>query len=317
MDVPTISMNTTKFLLDSGDPEEYKELNKIAKEAGSAIWGSTTNPSLIAKKLAAEGKKLTRDEAFALQKQIVLDILELVPGAVSAEVYADKETTADEMIAQGREIATWHQRVVVKLPTTLEAFKARTALRLEGIQTNNTLVFSQQQIFAICLHEQIIQKTNGPTNDMFAPFISPFVGRLDDIGLNGMHLVEHGMQIKNSFSSGTTQSALSMWMLSASIRSLEHMKRTIAAKSELITAPLKTYKEWYSLPVNERESLSATPNETLTPIDFWQAPDELKTIDTIDAFMEAIETKKLDISHELTDKGIDRFAADWQAILAS
>lgn len=316
MDVPTISMRTTKFLLDSGDPEEYKELNTIANAAGNEIWGSTTNPSLIAKKLAAEGKKLTREEAFALQKDIVMAIVDLVPGAVSAEVYADKDTSAEEMIAQGKDIATWHKRVVVKLPTTIEGFKARTGLRMEGIQTNNTLVFSQEQIFAICLHEQIIQKTNGPTNDMFAPFISPFIGRLDDIGLNGMHLVENGMQIKNGFGSGGTQSPLSIWMLAASVRSIEHMKRSIAAKSELITAPLKTYKEWFALPTKERDSLSEAPNTDLKPIDFWQAPETLKHIETIDAFIQAIASKQLDTTHELTDKGIDRFAADWQGILA-
>lgn len=115
-------MTATKFLLDSGDPDEYREIAKLAKDHGSELWGSTTNPTLIAKTIL--NKKFTQDEAFQLQKEIVLEIVRLLPGAVSAEVYADESTTADEMIAQGREIATWHQRVVVKLPTTLEGFKA-------------------------------------------------------------------------------------------------------------------------------------------------------------------------------------------------
>lgn len=307
----------TKFLLDSGDPEEYKTLSTIAQAAGSEVWGSTTNPSLIAKKLAAEGKKLTTQEAFQLQKQIVMNIIDIVPGAVSAEVYADQTTTAADMITQGEEIATWHKRVVVKLPTTIEGFKARTGLRKQGIMTNNTLVFSQEQIFAICLHEQLIQKEYGPTNDMYPPFISPFVGRLDDIGQNGMHLVENGMRIKNEFTTSLPSSVLSVWMLEASVRTLEHLKRGIAARSELITAPLKLYQEWFALPQAEREALSATPNTTLETIPYWQASEDLKAIDSLDAFDAAIASGKLNIHHELTDKGIDRFVADWQAILAS
>src|SRR6266700_1817633 len=97
----------TKFLLDSGDPNEYREIAALAKEKGSELWGSTTNPSLIAKKLA--GKKLTPIDAFKLQKELVEEILTIVPGAVSAEVYADAETSVDQMIEQGRDIATWHE----------------------------------------------------------------------------------------------------------------------------------------------------------------------------------------------------------------
>ena len=144
----------TKFILDSGNPQEYREISHLAEQHGGMIWGSTTNPTLVAKQLS--GKKLTIEQAFGLQKELVLEILEIVPGAVSAEVYANAETKAEEMIEQGRDIASWHERVVVKLPTTLEGFKARTALREEDILTNNTLVFSQQQIFAICLHEKIV-----------------------------------------------------------------------------------------------------------------------------------------------------------------
>src|ERR1700719_1712375 len=114
----------TKFLLDSGDPDEYKEITSLAKEKGYELWGATTNPTLIAKKLA--GQKITSEEAFALQKKIVFEILDIVPGAVSAEVYADDKTTAEQMVEQGRDIAKWHERIFVKLPTTIEGFKART-----------------------------------------------------------------------------------------------------------------------------------------------------------------------------------------------
>lgn len=300
-----------KWLLDSGDPDEYREIAKIAKAKGEELWGSTTNPSLIAKKLA--GKKISQKEAFALQKEIVMEILSIVPGAVSAEVYADEKTTAQEMIEQGREITTWHKRVIVKLPTTIEGIKARTALRKEKIPVNNTLVFSQQQIFAICLHEQIVQKIYGPIDDLFPPFISPFVGRLDDIGEDGMQLVEHGMKIKKLFSTSLPASTLAIWMLEASVRSIAHIRQGLVAHTELLTAPASLYKEWFVK--DEKEQGKATNHSNLQAIPYWSPSQELMEIDTIDTYMDALKTKKIDITHPLTDKGLVRFAKDWKAII--
>lgn len=305
----------TKFVLDSGDPDEYKKIAKLAKDAGSELWGATTNPSLIAKKLT--GKKLTQQEAFALQKELVLAITKIVPGAVSAEVYADTHSTAEDMIGQGRDIATWHTRVVVKLPTTIEGFKARTTLRKEHIPVNNTLVFSQEQIFAICLHERISQEQFGPTDNLWPPFISPFVGRLDDKIEDGMSLVEHGMILKKLFSLSLPKSQIAIWMLAASIRRVEHLKRSITLHSELITAPAKMYEEWFALSEEQKESLDENAYaKTLTAPAYWNPPKELMEIDTFEAFDNAISSKKLSINHRLTDSGIERFTADWQAILA-
>ncbi|MBI1982344.1 MAG: hypothetical protein HYS68_02060, partial [Candidatus Levybacteria bacterium] len=223
------------FLLDSGDPLEFSEIAELFKQNSTSLWGATTNPSLIAKSASwrIANKKVTQEEAFDLQKEIVLEIAKIVPGAVSAEVYADKNTKAHEMIEQGKEIKKWSEKIVVKLPTTIEGFKARTELRKAGIPINNTLVFSQEQIFAICLHEQIIQKTfgslvNPEPAEGYPPFISPFVGRLDDKGIDGMMLVEHGMKIKKLFE-------VKLWMLEASVRKPEHIKRGTNAKVELLT----------------------------------------------------------------------------------
>lgn len=297
----------TKFLLDSGDPDEYKKLAQIAKDKTFEIWGATTNPTLIAKKLT--GKKISQKEAFELQKQIVLEIAAIVPGAVSAEVYADETTKAEEMIEQGKEIATWHKRVVVKLPTTLEGFKARTALRKEKIITNNTLVFSQEQVFAICLHERIMQNTFGHINDSYPPFISPFVGRLDDIGENGMEFVAHSMQTKQKYH-------FNVWILEASVRSTSHIKRGIELDVELMTAPLKTYQEWNSLSEGEREALKSTSDtNNLNSLPYWQPLQELLDIKTDEELMQALESNKLNIHHPLTDSGILKFAQDWKAIL--
>ncbi|MGH7245386.1 MAG: transaldolase family protein [Nitrosotalea sp.] len=298
----------TKFLLDSGDPQEYKELQQLARENDSELWGSTTNPSLIAKKLS--GKKITPEEAFKLQKELVLEIVKIVPGAVSAEVYATQNTTAEDMIVQGLDIATWHERVVVKLPTTSEGFKARTALRQKGITINNTLVFSQEQIFAISLHEKIMLDSVA-TKATWPCFISPFVGRLDDKGQNGMSLVSNGMRIITDYFPKDT-----VWMLEASVRNAVHLKKGIELNSDLITAPLKAYTEWFAMTKDQQDSLATTAPAMLTDIPAWTPSQELQNITTIEAFMNALANGSLNISHPLTTTGIDKFVADWQAILS-
>lgn len=297
----------TKFLLDSGDPIEYREIANLAKEKGSELWGATTNPTLIAKKLA--GKKVSSAEAFALQKEIVLEILSIVPGAVSAEVYADQNTKAEQMVEQGRDIAMWHKRMYVKLPTTIEGFKARTVLRKEGVAINNTLVFSQEQIYAICLHENLVHKEYNKANTLWPPFISPFLGRLDDQGEDGLLVIENGLRIKNTFFTPDIA-----WMLSSSIRNTYHVKRTIELNCDIMTAPPKVYREWFALTEEQKQSLSQ-PVTNLRPIQAWYPPEELKNIHTIDDFIQALQTQLLNIKHPLTDKGIEKFTADWNTII--
>lgn len=296
-----------KWLLDSGDPEEFKEISELLKSENDILWGATTNPSLIAKKLSE--KKLTQKELFEEQKRIVLEILDVVPGAVSAEVYADSSTSFEQMIEQGLELSSWHKRVVVKLPTTTEGFKARTELRKQGIAINNTLVFSQQQIFAICLHEKIIQQTYDPKEGDFLPFISPFVGRLDDQGQDGMQLIEYGMNIKDGFKFG-------LWMLESSVRRVEHIKRGLEAHCEIATIPAKVYKEWFALNNEQIESLDPfSYAKNLQAIDQWTPSSKLLEISTIEQFESAISTRELDMFHPLTDTGIERFSADWNALI--
>ncbi len=307
-------MDFPLYLLDSGDPDEFREISSLAKQQGQELWSATTNPSLIAKSAGwrIAGKKVSQEEAIKLQKDIVLEIISIVPGAVSAEVYADTNTTAESMITQGKDISTWHERVVVKLPTNLEGFKARSGLRKIGIAINNTLVFSQEQIFAICLHEQLMQKLHGPINNTYPMFISPFVGRLDDIGIDGMQLVEHGMKISKIFKDKDTE----LWMLAASIRRIEHVQRSIACGSELITAPAKVFREWFPTMNNESRIMNNEYAKELAPIPYWEPPKELLAIETEEAFFEAISSGKLNIQHDLTDRGIIRFAQDWKTIIA-
>ncbi len=304
----------TKFLLDSGDIREYKEIVALAKSQRSQIWGATTNPTLIARSLT--GKKLTTKQAFEMQKEIVMEILEYVQGAVSAEVYVDENTTAQEMVEQGKEIAAWGDRIYVKLPTTLEGFKARTKLREKNIPINNTLVFSAQQIFAITLHEKIMKETNPKIGNTWPPFISPFIGRLDDKGLNGMQLIENGIKIQEKLNADASKPLT--WLLAASIRTAEHMKQCINLNIDIITAPAKIYREWFMLSQEQKEAIDVqTAEKNLASIPSWQSPQELLEIKTIAEFMQAIRTNKLDIRHELTTTGIQKFAADWKAIIVS
>jgi transaldolase len=307
-------METIKYLLDSGNPDEYRILNALNAHNSHMIWGSTTNPTLIAKKLA--GKKVSKEDALQLQKNIVLEILTLVPGAVSAEVYADEKTTAEEMIKQGNDIASWDKRVVVKLPTTIEGMKARTALRRNNVIINNTLVFSQEQVYAICLHEFLIQKEIGAIKNDWPCFISPFVGRLDARGENGMDLIKHSMRLKKLFSQQET--TYDIWILEASVRRLEHIRQGIAYETELITAPIDTYKEWFTLSNEQKEELLKNIYaKELQPIAEWNPTDSVQKITTIDQFMQSLASSQIDISHPLTDTGIRKFVEDWSTIIAT
>lgn len=297
----------TQYILDSGDPDEYRSISTLAKEHHEVLFGATTNPTLIAKKLA--GRKVSQEQAFELQKQIVMEILDIVPGPVSAEVYADETTTAEQMTEQGREIAKWHERIVVKLPTTVEGFKARTILRQEKVPINNTLIFSQQQVFAVCLHEKIIQQ-EGPIKDMWPPFISPFVGRLDDIGEDGTAVVEHAMHLKRAHN-------FTPLILLSSVRRVEHMKRGVDCEVDLITAPGKVYQEWFTMTDEQKVAVDTKAyTSSLKPIAYWDPDPELLAIDSEESFMEALEAGALDIRHELTDKGVIRFVEDWKTIIA-
>ena len=302
------NISMIKYLLDSGDPDEYRHVAELAKSKGQELWGSTTNPSLIAKKLA--GQKAAFEEAFfKLQKSLIDEILTIVPGAVSAEVYASPTSTASEMIEQGKTIASWHERVVVKLPTTLEGFKARTELRKLGITINNTLVFSQQQSYAISLHEKLMLDTYGKPQSGWPSFISPFLGRLDDRGEDGLSFLQNATETMHKlFGTDTT------WMLAASIRTPRHFKASMEYGCEMITSPAKIYDEWFALSEDEQNAVALDATQ-LTKIPLWEPSEELKSITTIDGFFEAIENGTLDITHPLTDSGIERFVADWQQIL--
>jgi transaldolase len=174
----------TKILVDGGDPQETTRIQQLI----GFVDGQTTNPSLIAKNpeimhLIESGHRLTEQEEAAEYRKIVQAISPLVGDAgVSIEVFADLNTTADEMLNQGREMNSWIPNAYIKYPCTAEGLKAAQRSVAEGIKVNITLCFSQQQAAAVYA---ATKGTRAPA------YVSPFVGRLDDIGQNGVDLIRN------------------------------------------------------------------------------------------------------------------------------
>jgi len=276
----------SKIFLDSGDPDETR---KAIGHLGF-LDGQTTNPSLItrnpdAAQKVARGEKFTQKELLDLYKEIVQEISGLIPrGSVSIEVYADKNVTTEEMLEQGREMFLWIPNAHIKYPTTAEGLKAAQQSIAEGMRVNMTLVFSQQQAAAV------YAATKGAAKG--SVFVSPFIGRVDDAGENGMQLLEN---IVRMYKQGDGH----VEVLAASLRNQNHLLGAIQAHADIITSPWEVLKEWDS----------QDPNDT-----FAYETGNFKTIPYQEMNLEQ-EWSAFDIFHDLTDKGIGRFADDWNKLL--
>ncbi len=199
-----------KFFLDSANLAELK-----SALAWGIVDGVTTNPSLIAQ------------EGVPVEDQ-VSKICELINGDVSAEVIS---TTAPEMISEGRRLAAIHSNVVVKLPLIPEGIKAVSALAKEGIRTNVTLCFSAAQA--------LIAAKAG------AYIVSPFIGRVDDIGYPGMEMVEDIMRIYRNYGF-TTQ------VLAASVRGPLAVIQAAKLGVHIVTLPYKVMEQMFQHPLTEK-----------------------------------------------------------------
>jgi transaldolase len=184
-----------KLFIDTANLEEIKKANSMG-----IISGVTTNPSLVAK----EGADF---------KQRIRDIAEVVNGPISAEVISLR---AAEMVEEGRELASIHQNVVVKIPVTAEGLEATNVLAAEGIGVNATLVFSANQA--------LLAARAG------AAFVSPFVGRMDDIGNEGMEVVREIVEIFSIHGIATE-------VIAASIRHPMHVTQAALAGAHISTVP--------------------------------------------------------------------------------
>ncbi|PIQ68052.1 MAG: transaldolase [Candidatus Taylorbacteria bacterium CG11_big_fil_rev_8_21_14_0_20_46_11] len=278
----------TKIFLDGGDPKETKEVLTLL----GSLDGQTTNPTLIAKNPYArarfeKGEKFTKQEIMDFYKSVVSDISALIPqGSVSIEVYADAHTTADEMFTQGTEMFGWIPNAHIKFPTTRAGLEVAERSIAEGMRVNMTLVFTEAQAAAVHSATRCAKKGD--------VFVSPFVGRLDDIGENGMSLISNIRQMYDDVGSHVE-------ILSASIRSKEHFLATLSARADIITAPATAIREWVA---NGKETGEGYVYDagTLTTIPY-------ASLDLTKAW------QTFDIAHPLTEKGIERFSSDWNGLI--
>ncbi len=200
-----------KFFIDTANLDEIKEANEMG-----LIDGVTTNPSLVAK----EG-----DVDF---KEHIAAICAIVKGDVSAEVTA---LDTEGMLKEGRELAKIADNVVVKCPLTLDGLKATRTFAADGIGVNVTLCFSSAQA--------LLAAKAG------AKYISPFIGRLDDIAQNGMQLIEEIVQIYDNYDFDTQ-------VLAASIRHPIHIVDCALARADVATIPFKVIKQLVHHPLTDK-----------------------------------------------------------------
>ena len=201
-----------KFFIDTANIDEIKKANDMG-----IICGVTTNPSLIAK----EGRDVY---------EVVKEIASIVDGPISGEVKATT-TDAEGMIKEGREIAALHKNMVVKIPMTIEGLKACKVLSSEGIKVNMTLIFTSNQA--------LLAARSG------AAFVSPFVGRLDDISERGTDLIAEVAEIFNIHNITTE-------IIAASIRNPLHVTDCALAGADIATVPYKVLEQMTHHPLTDQ-----------------------------------------------------------------
>jgi len=198
-----------QFFLDTGSLDEIR-----TGAAWGLLDGVTTNPTLVGR----EGMD---------HQGLIREIAGIVAGPISVETTSDR---ADEMLAQGREYVTWAPNVVVKVPCTPEGIKAASMFRGEGIRTNITLVFS--------LNQALLAAKVG------ALFVSPFLGRLDDIGEDGMALLRDIVAVYRTYGFDTR-------VLAASLRHPMHVAHAAKAGADIATMPFKVMEQLFTHPLTE------------------------------------------------------------------
>lgn len=277
----------TKILVDGGDPEETLRIKRLI----GFVDGQTTNPSLVAKnpdilKRVQSGQKLTEQEQKNEYKKIVQSISPLVGDAgVSIEVFADYTTTAEDMFEEGQEMYNWIPNAYIKYPTITEGLKAAKMSVADGMRVNMTLCFTQEQAAAV------YSATQGSSNPVY---VSPFIGRLDDIGLNGAEVIKN---IKQMFAKGDGH----VVVLAASLRSLEHLLYCFSLETELATVPGTVLDQWA-----QHDFPMPGPDFAFQPVG---KPIPYKEVDLEQPW------ESYDIEHQLTRQGIEKFVADYKSTI--
>ena len=199
-----------RFFLDTANIEHIKEANEMG-----VICGVTTNPSLVAK----EGRDFN---------EVIKEITEIVDGPISGEVISED---AQGMIKEGREIAAIHKNMIVKIPMTAEGLKATKVLSKEGIKTNVTLIFSATQA--------LLAANAGAT------YVSPFLGRIDDISMDGMELVRNIAEIFAIHGIETE-------IIAASVRNPIHVIQAAQAGADISTIPYSLVLQMIKHPLTDQ-----------------------------------------------------------------
>jgi transaldolase len=279
----------TRIFLDGGNPAETKEIITLL----GFLDGQTTNPTLISKnpearKRLEQGKKFSEKEILDFYRGVVKTISGLMPqGSVSVEVYSDATTSAVAMLAQGKEMFTWIPNAHIKFPTSREGLRAAELAVKEGLRVNMTLCFSQEQAAAVYAATQGAKKGQ--------VFISPFIGRLDDRGENGMDLIANIIRMYR-------QGDGHVEVLTASVRNMDHFLYALKLGSDIITSPYELLLSWENKGAPIPGADYQYERKTLNPIPYREID-----LDKI--------WGQYDIHHELTDKGMERFSADWNALI--
>lgn len=203
-----------RIFLDTANLDEIREAVRWG-----VCDGVTTNPSLFAKEAAAGGPSY---------RERIQEIAAIVDGPISAECVT---RTADELVEEARELASWHPNVVVKIPIDEAGLEAISRVSAEGIRVNTTLIFS--------VHQALLASNAG------AAFVSPFIGRLDDIGQDGVQLVRDSVNLFDRFNL-TTQ------VIAASVRHVGHVQACVEAGAHIATLPHKVLQQMVKHPLTDK-----------------------------------------------------------------
>lgn len=199
-----------KFFLDTANVDDIRHINDLG-----LCDGVTTNPTLVGK----EGRPF---------EEVIKEICSIVDGPVSAEVIGKSR---DEMIEEARKISKWADNIVVKIPMTEEGLAAIHTLSAEGIKTNCTLIFSVNQGLMAC--------------KAGATYVSPFIGRIDDIGEDGLEVVDGLRQVIDNYGFDTQ-------IIAASIRTVHHVEACALIGADIATIPGKIFPQMWSHPLTDK-----------------------------------------------------------------
>jgi transaldolase len=287
----------TKIFLDSGDPKETRKVLAL----GFPLDGQTTNPSLIANnpevmsKLKEKGR-FSEEGIRDFYKGTIKEISGLIPqGSVSVEVYVDSDTTSLQILKEAREMSSWIPNAHVKIPITKEGLLAAHQAVQEGINVNMTLCFTEEQAAAVSLATKDASKKGDV-------FISPFIGRLDDIGKDGLSLVFNILKSHKNYEGNKVE------VLAASVRNMSQFMACLKGECDIITAPFKVLAEWVE------KGCPIPDNNFNYKSGFKEIPYEgvlEKTLVSSQAW------KEMNLKNELTTKGLEKFVADWKSLISS